>query len=388
MLDDKWTKIFEDGVKKSSLVAARDQIKPEVALPTIFESFNWATMIGGVPLKRIFTITGPTSHGKTGFVLGLARSFLDRGLPVLYIDAERSLEKDFVEIILGGPVSSFPHLFVPEDMRYYRHAVAATDEFMAKVRDWRDQCETEEERARFGGLVIVDSITKLAPESEIGDVLGTTLTQGKATDAAKALEKGRAGQRRANTNQTWLDRLTGQANYSNCSVAVIAQERRYLDGMGRERYKPKGGDALLYDASLVIRVRKAGATGRRMNGKILVAQEHLIEITKSKVARLDEGYKSVASYWWSTGDGEVPMGLDPLRDLFETAKTAGAIVAAGSWYSFDDVKLQGDKFYSAMVADSDLARRVKERLDVVERESRSMRRGIPGEIDERTGEVV
>ena len=385
-LTEKWSKLYTDATKKSNLVQLGDTLKPTVAVQTCFPLVDWAMMCGGFPLGRVSTITGPTAHGKTQYVLGLAKTWLDRGLPVLYIDAEKSLEQDFTSTILGAKPDDIPNLFAPRERKYYHHAVAAAHAFFGNVRQWQSMCDDEYSAANFGGLVIVDSITKLTPESELADVMKDNVTSAKAKDSAVALEKGRTGQRRANTNQAWLDQLVGEAEYSNCAVVLIAQERAYMDEANRVRYKPKGGACLEYDASLVIRIKKAGKAGRVTSGNQTIAQQHIVEITKSKVARLEEGYKSVGSYYWSTGFGSAPMGLDTTRDIFEAAKIAGVITGSG-WYTFGDVKYQGERFYDAMRQDPELTTAILAEFRKIEAASRATRRGIPGEIDPDTGEV-
>ena len=51
------------------------------AVRTCFPDYDRALRVGGHPVRRVTTVHGPTHGGKSAFVAGLLRSFVDQGHP-------------------------------------------------------------------------------------------------------------------------------------------------------------------------------------------------------------------------------------------------------------------------------------------------------------------
>lgn len=313
---------------------------------TIYPDFDRRIRVGGLPVRRIHTVHGPTHGGKTAYVIGLIASFLAGGHPVLYIDAEFSTPLEFVrqlvEQVLGRKLEEVDGFFV-ERPKSYEDIITKVDEFLkwmvAQVANDPDLC----------CLIVVDSINKLTPKRELEQMLADLRQAGKGEEGGEqkksyggrgkksgdAINKG-WGRVRAGLNQAWLDHLTPLLHAANCAFVPIAQER---DDDGDEKawekdmmdtYAVKGGRALLFDASCVIRITKVKAIRENpsVEGSPIIAWEHRARIWKSKVGAMDGRHTDTTFHLQLSG------GFDLTRDLVDTAKDLGVISLSGSWYSW------------------------------------------------------
>lgn len=301
---------------------------------TCFPDFNRAVRVGGLPVRRIHTIHGPTHGGKTAFVLGLVRSFVDMGYLAGYVDAEHALGKEFATEVVADLQTRRNFLAVrPDD---YEQTIARVDSFLAKAAVVRKSYPEAK------SILVVDSINKLVPKRELEKVL----KQGQINEAgAKELTKGHHGRYRAALNQAWLDQLTPKIARAECALVIIAQERDEDDpnDFFSDTFKVKGGAALLFDASLVIRVMKASpvlyATGKASNDNI-AGFSHRVRIWKSKVGHMDGRYSDAVFH---LSNGRItPPGLDTARDAFNVGKDLGIVKASGSWYTYRGKRSQGE----------------------------------------------
>lgn len=301
------------------------------SVSTIFPDFNRATRCGGLPVNRMHTIHGPTHGGKTGFVLGLIKSFLDGGHIAAYIDAEHSTPQEFAEELLGE--LSARDGFFGSRPETYEETIDAVTEFLKMM--------TEQRKARpeLKSLVVVDSINKLTPERELENVL---------RKGGEEVSKGHAGRYRAAVNQAWLNHLSPRLKAAGCAMVFIAQERENEDAPwapdgGAEI---KGGQALSFDASLLIRVSKAlplrdPSTSKKEGDKgEIVGFQHRVRIYKSKVSHMDGAFTDCV-FHFSNGK-HTPPGFDIQRDALYVAKKLGIVTASGSWLSWRKHRWQGE----------------------------------------------
>jgi RecA/RadA recombinase len=371
---------------------AVEKIKKIVAVPTVLYDFNYASLVGGLPVGRIFTVMGPSSNGKSMFLQALFKSFLDRMLPVGFIDAERTTDPSMVSAIFGKPLSEFPHFVKPDSILNYEDAVKHTDLFMAKSRYFMEKIP-----GYIGGLIGVDSVGKLLPESAIEDSL-KELTLKKAEASADTMAKGHYGRNQARINQDWLNRLTAQTDESNVSMVWIAQERKEVDDYGNVSYKPKGGDAVWFDSSGIYRIVKPkGKKGLIYPGgretEKAIGSLHQVLILKTKFGNLEETMYTKANFYWSFGNGPVPKGLDKWRDLLEVAikEEVNIIQPNGNntWFSFGDKRWQGkDATIRALYEDAGLFAEVEAAVMENEELTRTTRRNDLYVEDPNTGEIV
>lgn len=305
---------------------------------TIFPDFNRATTVGGLPVRRIHTVHGPTHGGKTAFVLGLVKSFVDAGHIAGYIDAEHTLGQEFVEETVRELKEK--RNFLANRPESYEKTIKAVDSFLETVRKAR------EKEPAIKSILVVDSINKLVPERELASLLKkeTTDYKGKKSGGASELTKGHQGRYRAALNQAWLDHLTPIVARAECAMVIIAQERDEADTTSfvKDDFKVKGGKALMFDASLVIRVSKAAPiydTGNEKKNDKIVGFAHRVRIWKSKIGHMDGKYSDCAFH---LSNGKIaPAGFDMARDSLAIGSKMGIVKTAGAWFSYQGRRQQG-----------------------------------------------
>lgn len=303
---------------------------------TVFPDFNRRVRVGGLPTKRIHTIHGPTHGGKTAFVLGLVKSFADMGYMSGFVDAEHALGNKFAEEMVAD-LKAKPN-FMAVRPNNYEETIELTDTFLTTA------AKVKEKHPDHRSIVVIDSINKLVPKRELSKML-----KGGSVDSKGAVEmtKGHHGRYRAALNQAWLDHLTPKVAAADCAMVIIAQER---DGDGTDffqDFKVKGGAALLFDASLVIRVLKGQPVflpgGEKMKGAdknaAICGFSHRVRIWKSKVAHMD-GRHTDCIFHLSNGKLG-PAGLDTARDAIVVGKELGLVKQSGSWYTIGRNRRQG-----------------------------------------------
>lgn len=326
---------------------ASDVLDEITAVPTIFSDFNRATMVGGLPVRRIHLVHGPSSGGKSVFVFGLIKSFIDRGYLGAYVDAEHAAGRKFADEVIGD-LEQYPN-FVGSRPDNYEETIADVDEILARAK------EIKKKHPDFKTIVVVDSINKLVPKRELDKIL----TAGKVTDkGAQEMAKGHQGRYRASLNQAWLDHLTPKIAAADCAFVVIAQERDDMSTGGSffgPDFKVKGGRALFYDSSLVCRVLKSSPVRRSSSdtgNEGILGFKHRVRIRKSKVGHLDGRYTD--SVFHLSNGKLTPPGLDPARDAFHVAQELDLVKRSGAWYSWGRFRAQGENnFVLRLSKDSD-----------------------------------
>lgn len=302
------------------------------SVSTIFPDFNRATRCGGLPINRMHTIHGPTHGGKTSFVFGLMKSFLVGDHVAAYVDAEHSTPQEFAEEMLGNLAGR--DRFFGSRPKTYEETIDAVNDFLEMMAEARKSSpETK-------SIVVIDSINKLTPERELNNVL---------KNGGEEVSKGHAGRYRAAVNQAWLNHLSPRLKPAGCAMVFIAQER---EGSGDEPWAPdggveiKGGQALSFDASFLIRVSKAMpmrdpalVTKEAPKGEIIGFQ-HRVRIYKSKVSHMDGAFSDCA-FHFSNGKS-TPAGFDTQRDALHVAKKLGIVQLNGSWLSWNKRRWQGE----------------------------------------------
>lgn len=309
---------------------ATDAFESVISVSTIFPDFNRATRVGGLPVGRMHTVHGPTHGGKTGFVLGLVKSFVAGGHSGAYVDAELSTPKEFVRELIGD-LERYPD-FIGKRPKTYEETIDAVDEYLEMMAGVRKK------NPNIYSICVIDSINKLTPEREMKNVLKT---------GGEEVSKGHGGRYRAAVNQSWLNHLSPMLSAAGCAMVFIAQERDSGDGELWEAdggVEIKGGQALKFDASLLIRVSKSMAirdttkASEKSKGPV-IGFAHKVRIYKSKVSHMDGAY-SECTFHLSNG-ALTPAGFDLARDAVSTAQSIGLVKTSGSWLSWQKRRWQG-----------------------------------------------
>lgn len=332
---------------------AGEVIDTVTSVPTIFPDFNRATRVGGLPVRRIHTVHGPTHGGKTAFILGLLRSFIDLGHPGAYIDAEHATPREFMDECFERDIRGIPHLFAmrPES---YEETITSVDSFLAwvaRLRTGNPTAKDPKERSpaspNLCSIIVIDSINKLTPSRELKNILAAS-GEIKAGPAGKTgadeLAKGHHARYRAALNQAWLDHLVPMLAKANCALVIIAQERdEDADGFEmKDIVKVKGGAALLFDASLLVRVMKSYPIWTVASDKTspMVGFGHRARLWKNKVGHMDGRY-SDCTFHLSNGR-LVRSGFDRARDALEVGKKLGVVAeTSGGWMTWKKSRWQG-----------------------------------------------
>lgn len=307
-------KLFDTKEIPKGWAQADDVFDRVMAVPTIFLSFNRATRVGGLPVRRITTLHGKTHGGKTAFALGLLKSFVDGGHLSAYVDAEHATPAEFL-IELLGQLKGKPN-FLGKRPKSYEETIDSTDAFLKYAE------ELIKKSPSMCSFELIDSINKLVPERELKNVQKT---------GAEELAKGHLGRARAATNQAWLDHLVPRLGNANCALVLIAQERKVATtSKWEDDWALKGGGALAFDSSLLCRVLKSSPVKDGSGGPI-VGFRHRVRIYKSKVGHMDGKYTDCFFHLSSGALEGVPPGFDLGRDAIELGLELGTCTLQGAW---------------------------------------------------------
>ena len=298
--------------------------QPEViVIPTDFVGFNRATRIGGVPVSCVMMVYGPSQGGKTAFMLGLVKSFQQRGHLACYIDAEHTLDVPWA--VSCGIDPSLPY----DRPDTYEITRTKVNRMIKNFISGRDKGHYHPSKAL---LIVVDSLNKLVPESE-----------------ANKKELKKAYPLRALFNTIWLDQITPIIHKYPILFALVAHEKEKMDtGQWEDAKKHKGGSALYYDSSMVINIstRKViRQEDKKTKRKVEVGILHEGKVEKNKLGVCHETFQFIMS----TGRGAQPIGFDTIREVMEEAKLrdkrSPLYRCVGGVWTFDefpDGKIKGD----------------------------------------------
>lgn len=370
------------------LCPAADLIREVTVVPTIFPYFDWRVDVGGLPVGSIALVHGPSAEGKTPFVIGLGRSFLEGNHFFNWIDAEYSTPATWMKQQLG-PYYNHIGFTAPKHVGTYEHV-------RSLVRRWCDGIG----EARIKGLIdddttgvcVVDSISQLIPESAWDEMRKSATPKAEAARAA-AKEKpvrgrrqkpkghidgagGRLGQIQAGYNAIWVKELGPLLYETRTSMVVIARETlEEGEGMFADDVVHVGGGRhLKYGSGLWLRAVSDPVWQKKGDEKgIIVGHKHTIEIRRSKVGPRREKMP-VACYHTSNG-AVCPEGFDRARDVLELATDmTDVLTMKGSNYYFT-----GEHLGNGVPATLERLRAEPELCATLERECRS-RFVLPGAV--------
>lgn len=298
------------------------------AVPTIFPQIDVLTKIMGWPISRFSLVHGPSSEGKSTFIIGLMRSFLMRGHFVGFADAERTTPPEWLQSLMGEYLGHPGFQALP--VRSYEQTVDSVREFCETIAEAREKGRLDQETT---GIVCVDSIRKLVPKKLMATLLKEGADGKKGSRGVDGFG-GRAAQVKAALNSSWMDELVPLLADTRMAMAVISRETEDPDAdFYSDDFKVGGGKALVYDSSLVLRVQRSFLKDTEDPKKVF-GERHRVEIRKTKVAG-KETKRPTAHFHTSNGTAS-PAGFDRARDVLELAKEQGVITLTGSSYNFGD----------------------------------------------------
>ncbi len=245
--------------------------------------------VGGIKKGSIVEIYGPESGGKTTLALQLCKQY-QKDKPVLYIDTERTLTKETIEM-----------MGIKEKNFYLMH--------VDNLEMALEVCKTVALNGTFSAIVI-DSLAGLVPKAQIDGNVGDY----------------HAGLFSRIMSET-LPILTTFLDNSGCTLIITNQLREKVGVMFGNPERATGGRALKYYASVRLDMR---AIESIKSGGEEIGRRTRIKIVKNKIAT---PFKSIEF------DIMFGHGISVEGDILDQAEGNGVITKSGSWYLYDGNKI-------------------------------------------------
>ena len=281
---------IERAFGKGSIMRLGQQSNIDIeAISTGSLGIDIALGIGGLPKGRIIEIFGPESSGKTTLALSVIAQAQKKGGTCAFIDAEHALDPSYAKKI-GVDI----------------------DNLLISQPDAGEQAlEIADTLVRSGAIdvLVVDSVAALVPKAELEGEMGDSHMGLQARLMSQALRK-----------------LTSTVSRSNTLIIFINQIRMKIGVMFGNPETTTGGNALKFDASVRIDIRRTGSIKDKED---VIGSQTRVKIVKNKVA---PPFK-VVDFDIMYGEGISKTG-----ELIDLGVKAGIIEKAGAWFSY-----KGDK---------------------------------------------
>lgn len=290
-------KIVSSGVDDIQFISDMEDV---VYFPTLLTSYNRATGIGGHPKGRVIVIHGPPQVGKSVLALTLAESARLQGdVPVIF-DSEFASEKEWYNSITPKSLIQYPDTL--DDLFSDIQTMLNNLEKGKKARKNSERVDSS-----VGCFFVVDTLVKLMPS----DILKKIEKEG--------IEKAYPIQ--ALIISTWMKSIVKQIARSNSTLVLVMQERKRMNAKPFEKdYKIPLGESIQYDNCLRIRVRTPKKV-KDGDGVVGLQSQYTVENNKVDGTSLEKG-----SFFTSNGKGDLPKGLDLVRESIEEGKNRGCVV--------------------------------------------------------------
>ena len=243
---------------------------------------------GGIPLDKITEICGPPNSSKTSFVLNMIKQNED--CVTAYLDIDNTINMNYLET-LGIDIDSL----VIAHPQTSEQLVQITEELIA---------------SGSVDIIVVDSIASLISNEDLNSSMKKQSNNSTITDTIK--------------------KLSNLMYKSNCALVLINQIRNDLKSTKYNSEVAIADRALNTYASVRLDVRQ---TNELHKYDQIIGAKVKITIKKNKLAIKKGNDVSVKHYYDS--------GIDIIDDLLELACNAEIVNRTGSWYTYDEIKLQG-----------------------------------------------
>jgi len=211
------------------------------------------SIYGGLPANKITAIAGESATGKTFFVMGMVKSFLDANpdAGVLYFESESAITKQMV-IDRGIDPNRMVIIPVTTVQEFRTQAIKVLDSYLAK-----------NEADRRPMMMCLDSLGMLSTTKEVEDT-----SEGKET----------RDMTRAQVLKAAFRVLT--LKLGRCGVPMVVTNHTY-DSMGLFSTKEMGGGSgLKYAASSIVFLsKKKDKDGTEVVGNIVHCKNHKSRLT-------------------------------------------------------------------------------------------------------------
>jgi recombination protein RecA len=278
---------------KGSIMRLNDQTPITVdCISTGCLSLDAAIGIGGVPRGRIVEIYGPESSGKTTVCLQVIAEAQRNGGLAAFVDTEHALDVQYAQ----------------------RLGVDLNNLLLSQPEFGEQALEIVETLVRSGAIdvVVVDSVAALTPRVEIEGDMGDAQMGSQARLMSQAMRKLNAAIGRSNTTVIFTNQLRSKIGviYGNPETTT-------------------GGNALKYYASLRIDIRRKDVI---KDGAEIIGNRVRVKIVKNKVA---------PPFRETEFDIMYNEGISKLGDMIDVGVENGIIVRSGSWFTFNEERVQG-----------------------------------------------
>jgi RecA/RadA recombinase len=316
-LKDEDTKILSDGGASAEYSGCIDT--GSYALNAVLSG----SIYGGVPNNKVTAFAGESSTGKTFFVLGIVKQFLDANPEggVIYFDTEAAVTKNMMES--RGVDTKRVVISEPDTIQKFRHTALQIIE----------KYQAQPEAKRKPMIMVLDSLGQLSSTKEMEDT-----AEGKETKDM--------------TKSAILKATFRVLNLKLAKIGVpLLVTNHVYDVVGA--YIPmkemSGGSGLKYTASTIVYLSKRkDKDGTAVVGNIVRAKLHKSRLTK-------ENSQVEVKITYSTG-------LDRYYGLLEIAEKYDIIKKVSTRYELPD----GTKVFGKSINDDPEKYFTKEILDAID----------------------
>lgn len=243
---------------------------------------------GGIPLDKITEICGPPNSSKTSFVLNMIKQNED--CVTAYLDIDNTINMHYLET-----------LGIDTDSLVIAHP-QASEQLVQIIGELIASGSVD--------IIVVDSIASLISNEDLNSSMKKQSNNNTITDTIK--------------------KLSNLMYKSNCALVLINQIRNDLKSTKYNSEIAIADRALNTYASVRLDVRQ---TNELHKYDQIIGAKIKITIKKNKLA-LKKGDDVFVKHYYDSG-------IDIVDDLLELACNAKIVNRTGSWYTYDEIKLQG-----------------------------------------------
>jgi recombination protein RecA len=269
---------------------------------------------GGWARGRMIEVVGNESAGKSSVALHAVAEIQRLGGIAAYIDSEMALDPIYAKALdVNMDTLLIAQPFCAE------HSLDITDQFAS---------------SGLIDLVVVDSVAALVPKAEL---------EGDVGDAYIGLQ--------ARIMSQAMRMLTGPAARNGTTIMFINQLRDKINMWGTGGKQATGGNSLKYYASQRVELYRPNKPIEK-NGEPIGIQVEA-KVIKNKVA---PPFRT-ASLMIKWG-----KGIDKYTDVLRVAIEKDIIIKGGAWFTYGDIKIQGEDSMAEYIKENNLYEELVEKL--------------------------